>query len=409
MTTTLVFIHGTGVRKEGYEQTFAKLVDGLDHAGRGDIKVKGVLWGDTLGVNFTDAEIAAVLPPAAVMAVGAVPTDWETFLWEQLLIDPLYELRLAAIRQLGAVVSGAPLPGAVHPEIIMSTRVATLPQRLAEPLPGGVTIVAIGEAAVKIAATPELTQAVLAAPGAGDIDLNYAVARAVVAEALVRSRGGVGEGPDALYVLSDRQALVELIVPQLIPVMGLKGWLLDKAKGIAEAIATHYGVKRRDGLLVGGGPVIGDILLYQRRGDTILDTIENTILESANDGEVIALGHSLGGIMLVDLLSRPRAAGKLPVRKLITVGSQSPAFYACDSLGTIRKGAALPPGAPFLPWLNVFDRNDFLSFCASRCFPGMPAGIADFEIKSGVSFPEAHSAYFRQDAFYRRLVQFLAP
>jgi hypothetical protein len=151
-------------------------------------------------------------------------------------------------------------------------------------------------------------------------------------------------------------------------------------------------------------PGLGDILLYQRRGEDILAAIEAKIVElSAQGGKLVVLGHSLGGIMLVDLLSRPRAAGKLPVSRLITAGSQSPMLFKCDALGTMRLKVALPAGSPFTPWLNIFDRNDFLSFCGSRAFPGVTTGVEDFEVECGVPFPEAHSAYFHLDAVYNKI------
>lgn len=408
MGGTLLFIHGTGVRKAGFEQSMESLAAGLKKAGRPDIAVAGFLWGDPLGVKIDDAAIDAVLPPAKAKDVGADDSQWEAALWAQLLEDPLFELRMAAIRDVGpGGVQAAPLPGVGQlPDIVVSTRVAALPGKLQDPLPGGVSAAVIGRAASDIGPSPELAQAALAAPDPDDPDLNRAIARAIVAEALVRSRGEIGEGPDALYVVADRRDLVELVANMLVPATkGLGGWLFDKIKGAAEVWATGYGKKRRDGLMTGAGPGIGDIMLYQRRGDAILSAIESEILRlAAKGGPLVVLGHSLGGIMLVDLLSRPRASGPLPVEKLITVGSQSPAFFACDALETMRRNQALPSGTPFVPWLNVFDRNDFLSFCASRAFPGAPAGIEDFEIASGVSFPDSHSAYFRQDSFYSKIV-----
>lgn len=408
MGGTLLFIHGTGVRKAGFEQSMESLAAGLKKAGRPDITVAGFLWGDPLGVKIDDAAINAVLPPAKAKDIGGDDSQWEAALWAQLLEDPLFELRMAAIRDAGpGGVQAAPLPGVGQlPDILVSARVAALPGKLQDPLPGGVSAAVIGQAASDISQSPELAQAALAAPDPDDPDLNRAIARAIVAEALVRSRAEIGEGPDALYVITDRRDLVQLVSDLLVPATkGLGGWLFDKIKGAAEVWATGYGKKRRDGLMTGAGPGIGDILLYQRRGDTILSAIELEILKLATNGEpLIALGHSLGGIMLVDLLSRPRAGGPLPVVKLITVGSQSPAFFACDALATIRRNQPLAVGAPFIPWLNVFDRNDFLSFCASRAFPGAPDGIEDFEIASGVSFPDSHSAYFRQDAFFTKIV-----
>jgi hypothetical protein len=71
----------------------------------------------------------------------------------------------------------------------------------------------------------------------------------------------------------------------------------------------------------------------------------------------------------------------------------------------MRLKEGLQDGAPYRPWLNIFDRNDFLSFCASRAFPGITTGIEDFEVASKVSFPEAHSAYFHQSSFYSKIIE----
>ncbi len=409
MSGALFFIHGTGVRQAGYYETMHKLADGLKQAGRPDIQVAGFLWGDKLGAQIDAAALDEVLPPALAKAIGGDDAQWEAALWEHLLQDPLFELRMAGIREgIAADSPAAPLPGtAPLADVEVSTRVLALPPRLRDPLPGGVRADVLAQAARDIGSSAALAEAALAAPDPDDVDLNQAIARAIVAEALAGSRGEIGTGPDALYVIEQRRQLVHHVAGLLVPsTKGLGGWLSDKIKGTAEAWATGYAKKRREALVAGAGPGVGDILLYQRRGAAILDAIEAEIVRLAAGGEpVIALGHSLGGIMLVDLLSRPRAAGLLPVARLITVGSQSPAFFKCDALDTMRPGAALPPGAPFTPWLNVYDRNDFLSFCATRCFPGEPAGIEDFEIRSGVSFPDAHSAYFRQAAFFAKIVE----
>jgi|SRR5271166_1072719 len=103
--------------------------------------------------------------------------------------------------------------------------------------------------------------------------------------------------------------------------------------------------------------------------------------------------------MLVDLLSRPDAP---KINRLVTVGSQSPLFFAIDALESLRRRAG---ERPFTPWLNIFDRNDFLSFCAERTFPNVK-GIADNEVVSGVPFPESHSAYWHLNDVYSMIAAF---
>lgn len=119
-------------------------------------------------------------------------------------------------------------------------------------------------------------------------------------------------------------------------------------------------------------------------------------------GDVAVIGHSLGGEHLVNLMTSANRPAN--ITKLITVGSQISFFTACDSMADIRLGAPLPPEFP--EWLNFYDRNDFLSYCAQRFFTG-GNGVTDVEITSGVPFPDSHGAYWRQPALYARLAQFL--
>ena len=91
------------------------------------------------------------------------------------------------------------------------------------------------------------------------------------------------------------------------------------------------------------------------------------------------------------------------VAKLVTVGSQAPLFYAVDSLESLRPSA--PAVKPFVPWLNIYDRRDFLSYLAADIF-GPNSKIKDVSVDSGVPFPDAHSAYWEQDDVYRLIAEF---
>jgi hypothetical protein len=407
MSDILLFIHGTGVRQEGYLQTMANLAKGMAKANLGQVRIEGVPWGHSLGTSFSSEDIDAVLPPTKTRAIYDAG-DWEAAQWADLLGDPLTELRLAALRKPvpAGPVDGVVLPGVAAGTVVdLDPRFDRLRQTLTDPLPGEVSAVDVRAAANWVQVQPVLQEAAAVSTGADESDLIHLAARAIVAHALQKSRGEPGTGPSALYVVGDRRALVDAVESALSPATrGLGGWLFGKLKDFAEARATAAGKSRRQDLMNSISPGLGDILLYQRRGEDILAAIEAKIVElSAQGGKLVVLGHSLGGIMLVDLLSRPRAAGKLPVSRLITAGSQSPMLFKCDALGTMRLKVALPAGSPFTPWLNIFDRNDFLSFCGSRAFPGVTTGVEDFEVECGVPFPEAHSAYFHLDAVYNKI------
>jgi hypothetical protein len=73
-------------------------------------------------------------------------------------------------------------------------------------------------------------------------------------------------------------------------------------------------------------------------------------------------------------------------------------LYAIDALERIRWGRA--QATPFTPWLNLYNRQDFLSFRAAKIFAGVP-GIRDEAVDPGVPFPESHSAYWYHDKVYQ--------
>ena len=95
---------------------------------------------------------------------------------------------------------------------------------------------------------------------------------------------------------------------------------------------------------------------------------------------------SLGGIALVDLLaSWPDA----PVEACVTVGSQAPLLYAFNAIPSMPYDEANPPYLP-VPWLNVYDSRDFLSFVAEPLFrrrDGL-ASVVDLRVQLGQGLPE---------------------
>jgi hypothetical protein len=141
---------------------------------------------------------------------------------------------------------------------------------------------------------------------------------------------------------------------------------------------------------------IGDVLLYQSRGGAIRDFIRCKILEAEPPVTVVA--HSLGGVACVDLLA---GSERLHVEHLITVGSQSSLLYEMGLLTALPFGMALPNHFP--PWLNVYDRNDFLSFFAAPLL----GDVRDWEVWSGEPFPDSHSAYFGNEKVWQAIRQFV--
>jgi hypothetical protein len=389
-------VHGTGVRSEGYRRSLDAIAVGCDAAGLGEIHLEGVPWGEKLGTrpDLVDETLPA---PAARAALGAPleSKDEAAAHWELLLDDPLFELRVAGAGSdapaEGFAVGRLP-PDQALLEQVGSAADAPAPSALG---PAGISEQELAEAVEAVAGSEELRNAARAATSAGGNsgDFAEAAASAIVAYVLAEyETAPPGEAPPAAYSAPLREDLVKELANRIVPETdrGLGGWIGRKMGGFVAGRATKAFQARREKYAVGSLPFLGDILYYQKRGDAIRDMVAEAIAKAPQP--VVALGHSLGGIVLVDLLTREDPP---EVARLVTAGSQSPLFYAIDALDRMRREASGPKPPPYTPWLNIYDRADFLSFVAKQVFPGISA-IEDAEISSGVPFPSAHSAYFHQ-------------
>ncbi|MEA2610055.1 MAG: hypothetical protein QOJ75_2298 [Chloroflexota bacterium] len=161
-------------------------------------------------------------------------------------------------------------------------------------------------------------------------------------------------------------------------------------------LATYYFEDRREALLDAlGAQMLADVVGYQLHRDSIQRVLKaelTRVAEAAGDRPVLPVALSLGGIALVDLLaSWPEA----PVEACVTVGSQAPLLYTFDAIPSMPYDEASPPYLP-VPWLNIYDSRDFLSFLAEPLFrrsDGL-ASVVDLRVHSGLDFPKSHSAYW---------------
>ena len=115
---------------------------------------------------------------------------------------------------------------------------------------------------------------------------------------------------------------------------------------------------------------------------------------------VVAVGESLGGVILVELLAGEAGAGRVSrvgdadVASLVTVGNQAPILYALGALAELPLDG---DRAPFGPWWNVYDPRDFLSFLAEPIFRRYGTEIHDVRVESGAPFPQSHGAYWEEE------------
>ncbi|APU42838.1 hypothetical protein [Streptomyces sp. TN58] len=434
-----LFVHGTGVRRERHDRLFALVRERLT-ARFPEARVESCYWGDRFGATLgADGRSVPGLRPAS--APGPVdPAEAETAEWTLLLADPLCELRVLA--EAGWADGGqAPdgprgedtdpyadpyatpyadahdadtadpfaMPGVHAAGVRVLTLLAGLPP--APPHPGdelgallhGTGLAAAFPAALAAAAdSAEAARAAERATGEPQArELATALARAVTAGALAAA------GADADCTGAERDRLVELLTTRLGGDARVPGARAAAVLGrLAMRVTTQPLLNAwRGSLTVGATPALGDILRYQARGHDLREFLHARI--AGDPAPTVLIGHSLGGIALVDLLALAAARGEaVPgAELLVTVGSQAPFLHELGALTALEPGAKLPYGFP--RWLNVYDRHDVLSYLAGPVFPGDPR-ITDHEIASRQPFPACHSAYWKQDALYERIEQAVA-
>ena len=387
---TVLFVHGTGVRRGNYLTTFAAIQQAFDSHEIAH-ELEPCLWGDVLGA----APIFRSLPDVTLTAQDplALTRDQDYVRWGLLYRDPLFELRLFKNRPSGGPRS--PSVAATVAALWLRIRRYTLTD------PGRALIRTAGleacwSAAWKTVVVEDETarQATETASEVGEPA--QAVARAIIAEML-------GNAFDqGLSILDGRQR--DALAGQLVDdwqarVAGVGTFLLGFFGEMAASIATPLIRQRRGPMSEAANPAAGDVLRYQARGASIRDYIRTTITNT--NGDVYLLAHSLGGIACVDLLAQE----PIPhVRGLVTVGSQVPYLHEIGALSGLEPGVTELP-KHFPPWLNLYDPYDFLSYVAAPVFNG---GVQDCRIQSRQPFPHSHSAYWTNHETWAAIRPFLA-
>ncbi|MFE2273740.1 hypothetical protein ACFXB4_31455 [Streptomyces lavendulae] len=447
MAMRFLFVHGTGVRRERHDALFALVRERLAARFPG-VAVESCFWGERFGASMGAGGVSVpglrTGPDEAGDAEAAEAAEWGL-----LLADPLCELRVLAeagwdtaraaagsggpegedddpfampgIRAAGARVldlldrlHGLDVPGLPHrpdpdagapagpdgpqaPEAARADELAALLHGtgLAPGFRSALDTVARSEEAARAG------ERATAEPEARE--LATALARAVAAAALAAAAAGA----DADCTAAERDRLVELLTARLGGDARVPGARAAAVLGrLAMRVTTQPLLNaRRGALTLGATPALGDILRYQARGAGLRAFLHERI--TAAPGPTVLIGHSLGGIALVDLLALEAATGG-PVpgaELLVTVGSQAPYLHEIGALTALPPGSALPYGFP--RWLNVYDRQDVLSYLAAPVFPGDPR-VTDHEVSSRQPFPASHSAYWKQPSLYERIEQAVA-
>jgi hypothetical protein len=392
MPTTL-FVHGTGVREEGYIRSF-EVIKSAFHAHKIPSSVEACLWGNDLGSRLPRLSLPK---PIVHQETRAKPqADVEIARWRLLYDDPLFELRLLKNRPSPKSVI---LPGAPHPGRALWARIEPYcPSPAVANFLAQYRLAAVWDKAWSSIITPKGAAADVAGAATTEIgEPAQAIARAVVAQVLVES---MQEG-EPLLNSAPRDRLVELLLADWqANVAGVGTFLLGFFSELPKAVGTLAIKWKRGDFTELASPAVGDILLYQVRGDAIRSFIRDSVLRCEDD--VFLLGHSLGGIACVDLLVKNKLD---QVKGLITVGSQAPLLGEIGALWS-REERIEPLPAHFPRWLNIYDQTDFLSYLAGPVFQSGKE-ILDKDVSSGQPFPESHSSYWTNHQTYEAIAEFM--
>ena len=158
------------------------------------------------------------------------------------------------------------------------------------------------------------------------------------------------------------------------------------------------------------GITTADVLGYLRDPVAVIGPAAERLLEirrGAVGRPVVAVGLSLGGIILVDTLAtllrdgaRPEAERR-PADLLVTVGSQSAALRAMGVMPSAPRDVVHP--ALFTPWLNVWHEHDYLSCPVGAVFEHL-GDVCDRRAVQRGAFPGVHSGYLnRSSRFFDHL------
>jgi pimeloyl-ACP methyl ester carboxylesterase len=162
---------------------------------------------------------------------------------------------------------------------------------------------------------------------------------------------------------------------------------------------------------------IGDVFVYLRENEprrairarvaeALVQAHENAI---TGNGPLVVIGHSMGGVILYDMLTDPQGADlpqNFKVNVLMTVGSQPGLFeemklFAASNrdIGASKPRKRAPKPAGTACWWNVYDPVDLLAFRCEDIFDE----VEDFVFDSVTGLVDAHTTYFKRPRFHARL------
>lgn len=358
----LVFVHGVATRSgNGYAQIVANrdtLFREIAFKGK-DLRIYSPMWGDH--VPNIDPDVFETDVRARNFAIGAVPSA-----------------------QMGGL-AGAATPTATGNDL------AAVARRF--------PIVAIDAAFAQVLETADET------------------GRHLTPEELAAFRNAVAAIEQGAATARVDQAKTDEDLATSLGDIGVAGFGI--VNSLSKAVSAVTDRIRNTASTVAFGPVLdhfspwvgrflGDVFVYLQQGD-LRDRIRSSIradLVRAHDasraggGPVVVVGHSMGGVILADMLQDLNAAGlpaDLRVAALFTVGSQPGLFRSIGLLtGVVGSDRRTPRPSCVAAWFNVFDPLDPLAFRADPLY----SGVEDLAFDSITGLFSAHTTYFSRPQFH---------
>ena len=209
-------------------------------------------------------------------------------------------------------------------------------------------------------------------------------------------------------------SIADLLTKDAPAEFGIGSSILDAVNKVTDyvrnAVSTLGFDAVRGKLSPAVGLFLGDVFVYLKEGEIrqkIRAEVRGMLTKAhaaakAGKGPLVIVGHSMGGVILVDMLTNPGASqlpADLSVDALLTVGSQ-PGFFATLDLLAQNPPDGSPRRRPdcVKNWLNVFDPIDPLAFRTDIIFKD----AEDFAFNAMTGIAEAHSKYFQRPQFYAR-------
>jgi hypothetical protein len=381
------------VRWERFDRLLQTVINGFGDAGCA-LSVSGCYWGD-LGRSPDYAGASIPSFSAGVRAAGR-PEDvsGQAALLTLLLEDPLAELvDLRDAQELGLETAGfRPFPPEVTrrsdalraAEGPVKDRIARAADTFADP-----------DSQPGIDKIADLVHKVFVAAAQADRELDAArlcgpMARAITAGLYVQA-----SGVDALWSEFRWNEAAAVVQGALNDQLGGQRGILSDVGSRALTVALRHGLRNR--VMPAVSLFLGDVLSWFQNREEILNRVHEAVEGAVEDGPLVLVGHSLGGVIAFEYC----AIARRDINLLATVGSQVGWF---GEMGVLRASTGLTGGKLALPpklhsWRNLYDPDDALSFLAAPVFDT----VTDIELDTRAPFPVSHSEYWNLPDTYRKL------